>query len=376
MAAARSSRSAGLAARLAGKRVLVCVGAGGVGKTTTSAALAFGLAAEGRKVAVVTIDPAKRLASALGLQRLSSEPTRIDQAALRDAGVRGRGELWAMMLDTKRTFDDVVARLAGDESARREILENPIYRELSTAVAGSQELSAVAKLYELYEEHDFEVIVLDTPPSRNALDFLEAPGRLLGFFEGRALQVFLAPSGLTARLFGRGTALVFSIFARVTGVDMLEELSRFFRAMSGVIGGFGQRTREVEALLRAPETSFVIVTSPEPDPASEALFLAGRLREAGMSADGLVVNRAHLDGLGGHEPDEVVALLSGELDAHLAERLAGNLADYDVLARRDRDSIEQLSSELDGTALVVVPQLDEDVQDLPGLGRVAEYLLE
>jgi anion-transporting ArsA/GET3 family ATPase len=376
MAAARRSRSAGLAARLAGKRVLVCVGAGGVGKTTTSAALALGLAREGKKVAVVTIDPAKRLASALGLQRLSSEPSRIDPVALRGAGVHGRGELWAMMLDTKRTFDEVVMRLASDDSARQEILANPIYRELSTAVAGSQELSAVAKLYELYEEHDFEVIVLDTPPSRNALDFLEAPGRLLGFFEGRALQVFLAPSGLTARLFGRGTALVFSIFARVTGVNMLGELSSFFRTMSSVIDGFGQRTRQVEALLRAPETSFLIVTSPEPDPAAEALFLAGRLREARMSADGLVVNRTHLDGLGGHAPDEVATLLSGELGPQLAERLAGNLADFDVLARRDRDSIERLSSELDGTALVVVPQLDEDVQDLLGLGRVAEYLLE
>ena len=132
----------------------------------------------------------------------------------------------------------------------------------------------------------------------------------------------------------------------------------------------------MEALLRAPETSFLIVTSPEPDPAAEALFLAGRLREARMSADGLVVNRTHLDGLGGHAPDEVAALLGGELGPQLAERLAGNLADFDVLARRDRDSIEQLSSELDGTALVVVPQLDEDVQDLLGLGRVAEYLLE
>ncbi len=376
MAAARRSRSTGLAARLARKRVLVCVGAGGVGKTTTSAALALGLAREGKKVAVVTIDPAKRLASALGLQRLSSEPSRIDPVALRGAGVDGRGELWAMMLDTKRTFDEVVMRLASDDSAREEILANPIYRELSTAVAGSQELSAVAKLYELYEEHDFEVIVLDTPPSRNALDFLEAPGRLLGFFEGRALQVFLAPSGLTARLFGRGTALVFSIFARVTGVNMLSELSSFFRTMSSVIDGFGQRTRDVEALLRAPETSFLIVTSPEPDPVAEALFLAARLREAHMSADGLVVNRTHLDGLGGHAPDEVAALLGDELDPQLAERLAGNLADFDVLARRDRDSIEQLSSELDGTAMVVVPQLDEDVQDLLGLGRVAEYLLE
>jgi len=376
MAAARSSRSAGLAARLAGKRVLVCVGAGGVGKTTTSAALALGLATEGMKVAVVTIDPAKRLASALGLQRLSSEPSRIEPVALRAAGVRGRGQLWAMMLDTKRTFDEVVMRLASDERAREEILANPIYRELSTAVAGSQELSAVAKLYELYEEHDFEVIVLDTPPSRNALDFLEAPGRLLGFFEGRALQVFLAPSGLTARLFGRGTALVFSIFARVTGVNMLNELSGFFRTMSSVIDGFGQRTREVEALLRARETSFVIVTSPEPDPVSEALFLARRLREAGMSADGLVVNRTHLDGLGGHATDEVAELLSRELDPQLAERLASNLADFDVLARRDRDSIEILSSELEGAALVVVPQLDEDVQDLLGLRRIAEYLLE
>jgi anion-transporting ArsA/GET3 family ATPase len=365
-----------LAARLAGKRVLVCVGAGGVGKTTTSAALALALARGGRKVAVVTIDPAKRLASALGLERLESEPHRIDPRTLASAGVSGRGELWAMMLDTKHTFDEVVARLASDEQARQEILANPIYKELSTAVAGSQELSAVAKLYELYEEHDFEVIVLDTPPSRNALDFLEAPGRLLGFLEGRALQVFLAPSGLTARLFGRGTALVFSIFARVTGVDMLSELSRFFRALSSVIEGFGERTRDVEALLRAPETSFLIITSPEPEPVQEALFLAGRLRSAKMSADALIVNRAHLDGLGGHDLQDVSGLLAGELGEGLAGRVASNLADFDVLARRDRESIETLASALNGSRPTVVPLLDEDVQDLAGLARVAEYLFE
>jgi anion-transporting ArsA/GET3 family ATPase len=376
MAAPQSSTSAGLAARLAGKRVLVCVGAGGVGKTTTSAALALGLARGGRKVAVVTIDPAKRLASALGLERLASEPHRIDPCALSSVGVKGRGELWAMMLDTKRTFDEVVTRLASDDRAREEILANPIYKELSTAVAGSQELSAVAKLYELYEEHDFEVIVLDTPPSRNALDFLEAPGRLLGFLEGRALQVFLAPSGLTARLFGRGTALVFSIFARVTGVDMLSELSRFFRTLSTVIDGFGQRTRDVEALLRAPETSFLIVTSPEPEPAGEALFLAERLTAASMSADALIVNRTHLDSLGGHPVQEVSSLLGGELGDPLAERVASNLADFDVLARRDRESIERLSNGFGGPAPIVIPQLDEDVQDLFGLARVAEYLFE
>ncbi|HEX5851667.1 MAG TPA: ArsA-related P-loop ATPase, partial [Solirubrobacteraceae bacterium] len=195
-------------ARLSDKRVVVCVGAGGVGKTTTSAALALGLAARGRKVAVVTIDPAKRLASALGLRELAGEPVRIDATTFARAGLRVEGELWAMMLDAKRTFDDIIARLAPDERAREEILANPVYRELSTAVAGSHELSAIAKLYELYEEHDFDTIVLDTPPSRNALDFLSAPTRLLGFLEGRALQVFLAPGGLTARLFGRGTALV------------------------------------------------------------------------------------------------------------------------------------------------------------------------
>ncbi len=142
---------------------------------------------------MVTIDPARRLASALGLTELPSEPTRIDPALLAEQGVPIEGELWAMMLDAKRTFDELIAHLAPDERAREEILANPVYGELSTAVAGSHELSAIAKLYELHEEHDFDVIVLDTPPSRNALDFLDAPGRLLGFLEGRALQVFLGP---------------------------------------------------------------------------------------------------------------------------------------------------------------------------------------
>jgi len=376
MAVRESSSPGALASRLAGKSVLVCVGAGGVGKTTTSAALALGLAIRGQKVAVVTIDPAKRLASALGLEQLSGEPHRIDATELTDAGVALDGELWAMMLDTKRTFDEVVAHLSSDEHARQEILANPVYRELSTAVAGSQELGAIAKLYELHEEHDFDVIVLDTPPSRNALDFLDAPRRLLGFLEGRALQVFLAPSGLTARLFGRGTALVFSIFARMTGVDMLAELSRFFRSLSGVIEGFGERTRGVEALLHAEQTSFMIITSPEPEPAAEAVFLAERLASAGMSLGELIVNRVHFDGLGGHSPEHVRGLLAPALGAALAGRVASNLADYDVLARRDRETIAALAGKVGRSHPLVVPQLDEDVQDLLGLARVAEYLFE
>ncbi|MGH2864052.1 MAG: ArsA family ATPase, partial [Solirubrobacteraceae bacterium] len=162
-----------LSARVRGKRVLVCLGAGGVGKTTTAAALALGLAVRGRKVAVVTIDPARRLASALGLRELPSEPRRIAPELFAEQGIEIEGELWAMMLDAKRTFDELIARLAPDERTHQEILANPVYRELSTAIAGSHELSAIAKLYELHEEHEFDTIVLDTPPSRNALDFLD-----------------------------------------------------------------------------------------------------------------------------------------------------------------------------------------------------------
>ena len=383
MPASATDEPRGLLARLRQKRVLVCVGAGGVGKTTTSAALALGLARRGQRVAVVTIDPARRLASALGLTELPSEPRRVEVAQLAEqSGEDGieSGELWAMMLDAKHTFDELIARLAPDEHAREEILANPVYRELSTAVAGSHELSAIAKLYELYEEHDFDVIVLDTPPSRNALDFLDAPGRLLGFLEGRALQVFLGPGGLTARVFGRGTALVFAIFARVTGVDMLGELSRFFRALSGVIGAFGERTRSVEELLRDEHTSFVIVTSPEPEPALEARFLAERLTAAGMPVGALIVNRVHTHGLHGFSVDEVTQLLTGALGASLAARMAGNLADFDVLVQRDRETIARLSRAGTGSAPlpapVLVPHLDEDVQDLVGLGRIAEHLLD
>lgn len=406
--------------RVEGKRVVVCLGAGGVGKTTISAALALGLALRGGKVAVVTIDPANRLAAALGLKELASEPHRIDLGPLyaqgttqeiikraaraqgapgqrtlaspqRKPGVangphgpgqrapalprsRAQGELWAMMLDAKRTFDEIVTRLEPDPERLRTILENPVYRELSTAVAGSHELSAIAKLHELHEEHDFDTIVLDTPPSRNALDFLNAPTRLLGFLEGRALQVFLAPGGLTARLFGRGTGIVFGIFARVTGIDMFAELSRFFASLTGVIDGFGEQARGVAELLRAPGTTFTIVTSPEPEPAREAAYLSTRLDEAGMARGGLIVNRVHTEGLHGHSSAQLAATLTDQLGERLAARVAANLADFDVLARRDAATVARLSRELDDSAPVVVPHLDEDVHDLTGLARIAVHL--
>jgi anion-transporting ArsA/GET3 family ATPase len=373
------STRTGLHARLAGKRVCICLGGGGVGKTTTSAALALALAARGQKVAVITIDPARRLAAALGLKEPSGGEARgaqhrIDPRLFAAQDIEMKGELWAMMLDPKRTLDEIVTRLEPDERAREEILSNRIYRELSTAVAGSQELSAIAELYELHHERDFDVIVLDTPPSRNALDFLDAPTRLLGFLEGRALKVFIAPGGLTARLFGRSTALVFSIFARVTGVDMLGDLSQFFRSVSGVIDGFSERTRGVASLLREESTTFLIVTSPEPEPADEAVFLAGRLEARGMSRGELVVNRVNRDGLDGFSAQEVSELLAPDLGDRLAARVASNLADFDVLAQRDRETIARLARELSERDPILVPHLDEDIQDLGGLAVVADHL--
>jgi anion-transporting ArsA/GET3 family ATPase len=370
-----SPQPPGMLDRLRDKHVCICVGAGGVGKTTTSAALALGLAAAGAKVAVVTIDPAARLAEALGLRELSDQPQLLDCSALAERGMPVRGELWAMRLDAKRTLDGVVARLAPDAQTREEILANPIYREISSAVAGSHELSAIAKLYELRHERDFEVIVLDTPPSRNAVDFIEAPTRLLGFLEGRGLKYFLAPGGLAARVLGRSTGLVFSLFARVTGMDMLAEMSAFFRSLSTVLEGFSERTRGVASLLRDPATTFMIVTSPEREPAREAVFLADTIAAAGMSCGGLIVNRVHFEGLGESSAAQVERRLSASLDGALAARLAANLADFDVLARRDRSTVASLSRRLGEPDPLLVPDLGHDIGDLAGLAAVAEHLL-
>src|SRR3712207_5881113 len=298
--------------RLEGKRVIICAGSGGVGKTTTSAALAMGLAAEGRKVAVVTIDPAKRLADSLGLEDLDNEPRLVDASRFAGHGIAMQGELWAMMLDAKRTFDELITRLAPDDKTRDEVLANRIYKELSGAVAGSQEFTAIAKLYELDRSGEFDVLVLDTPPSRNALDFLDAPDRLTGFFEGRALKVFLAPTGLAARVMGRGTSVVFGVLRRVTGVDLLQDLSVFFRSLGGLVEGFRERASGVKKLLADPATTFLIITSPERDPVEEAIFFHGKLRDAGMPFGGLIVNRVQLDLVEG-DPDAAAADLEPEL---------------------------------------------------------------
>src|SRR3954466_7327800 len=276
---------------LEGRRIVICAGPGGVGKTTTAAAVAMGMAERGLKVAVVTIDPARRLANALGLEELGNEPRLVDPARFAAHGIEIRGELWAMMLDAKRTFDQLIEHLAPDARTRDEVFANRIYQQLSSAVAGSQEFTAIAKLYELDQEGDWDVLVLDTPPSRNALDFLDAPSRLTRFFQGRAIRMFLRPAGLSGRLLGRGTGVVFGVMQRLTGVDLLRDLSAFFRALGGMIDGFTERARRVGELLEDPATTFLIITAPRHDPVEEAIFFHRKLREAGMPFGGLVVNR-------------------------------------------------------------------------------------
>jgi anion-transporting ArsA/GET3 family ATPase len=342
-----------------------------VGKTTTAAALAMGAAAAGKKVAVVTIDPARRLATALGLEELGNEPSLIDPERFSAHGIDMRGELWALMLDAKRTFDELIEHLAPDARTRDDVLGNRIYQQLSSAVAGSQEFTAIAKLYDLDASGDFDLIVLDTPPSRNALDFLDAPQRLTGFFQGRAVKVFLRPAGFGGRIIGRGTGVAFGLLRRVTGVDLLEDLSVFFRALGGMIDGFVARAERVGALLADPGTTFLIVTSPRHDPVEEAIYFHRKLRDGGLPFAGLVVNRIHVppavDG-------ELPAELADTLGDALARRVASSAHELAALAARDAANVEHLRERLDDPPLVLVPEQDDDVHDVEGLALVQAHL--
>jgi anion-transporting ArsA/GET3 family ATPase len=361
---------------LEGRGICICAGSGGVGKTTTSSAIALGMVDRGLKVCVLTIDPAKRLADSLGLEELGNEASRVDPALLKKNGVNGDGELWAMMLDAKETFDALVARHAEDAEARDRVLNNRIYQQISGALAGSQEYMAMEKLFELHSEGRFDLLVLDTPPSRNALDFLDAPVRMTQFIEGRSLQLFIKPTGFAARVAGRGVGVVLSILKRILGFDLLADLSEFFTAFSGMMDGFQERAHRVNTLLRADETAFVIVCGPQAEPIEEAVFFHSKLIEANMNFAGAVVNRVRYR-LGSRIPKlkaltEKIEAETG--DAELADRAARNLIEYDVLARRDNDNIADLSDQLGGDPVIRIPYLDTDVHDVAGLCEINRFL--
>src|SRR6266542_6871421 len=357
----------GIPELLEGKRVCICAGSGGVGKTTSSAAIAAGMAARGKKVAVLTIDPAKRLADSLGLPELGNEERRVDPEVFERAGIdTNGGELWAMMLDAKATFDELVRKHAPDAETRDRILENRIYRQLSNALAGSQEYMAMEKLFEINQEGRYDFLVLDTPPSRNALDFLDAPKRLTQFIEGRGMQMFMKPTGLATKVVGRGSSMAMGVLKRVTGLDLLTDLSEFFQAFSGMVDGFRERAKRVSELLSDPATTFVVVCGPQGEPITEAVYFHRKLVEAKLPVGGVIVNKVH------YEADEEAegtaeADLNGLLEEVLAERVAQNFADYQALAQRDARNVEHLQRELKPKAVIRVPYLDEDVHDLDAL---------
>jgi anion-transporting ArsA/GET3 family ATPase len=347
---------------LARKDVCIVAGSGGVGKTTTSAAIALGMAERGKKVAVLTIDPARRLANSLGLPELGNEE--------RQVATDVEGELWAMMLDAKRTFDELVEWHAPDAQTRDAVLGNRIYQELSNAVAGSQEYMAMEKLYELHQEGRYDLLVLDTPPTRNALDFLDAPRRLSAFVDSRSLQFFTAPGRLGLGLLGRGTGVVFGVLKRLTGIDLLEDLAEFFRSFGDMSKGFRDRAEHVNDLLADSRTAFLLVTSPRRDAIEEAGWFHHRLLDSGLPFAGTVVNRVHpLAGVDGGSPD-----LEPLLGEELARKVERNLDDYRRLAERDRENLELLRKRLKRKPLLPVPELDEDVHDLAGLARMNDHL--
>jgi anion-transporting ArsA/GET3 family ATPase len=367
---------ASIAELLEGKRVCICAGSGGVGKTTTSAAIAAGMAARGHKVAVLTIDPAKRLADSLGLPELGNTERQVDPALFSEAGVEtNRGELWAMMLDAKATFDEVVRKHAPDAETRERILQNRIYQQLSNALAGSQEYMAMEKLFEIHAEDRYDLLVLDTPPSRNALDFLDAPRRLTQFIEGRALQVFIKPTGLGMKVFGRGAGMAFGVLKRLTGVDLLQDLAEFFQAMSGMVGGFQERAKRVTELLAADESTFLVVCGPRGEPIDEAVYFHRKLVEAKLPFGGVIVNKVHYEDEMPVEREELGPELAEAIgDEDLAARVRENLEAFRKLSERDRRNVQHLAAEMRTRAVIRVPYLDEDVHDLAGLMEMNRYL--
>jgi anion-transporting ArsA/GET3 family ATPase len=364
------ARTRTLAGSVTDARVLVTTGAGGVGKTTTAAALGLAAARAGRDVLVMTIDPARRLAQAMGLEELTDEPQRVALDA-------GSGQLHAMMLDMQSTFDSLIDRHAASPQRAADIKRNRIYRTLSSSLAGTQEYMAMEKLHELHDRGDHELLVIDTPPTRSALDFLDAPQRMSSFLEGRLLRALLRPAVSTGRGIGRvvnaGATAFMRVAGRVTGMELLEDLSDFFGNFEGMYEGFKERADEVLALLRQPESRFVIVASPEPPPLREARFFLDRLQQEGLHAAGVVVNRVHVAPTD-DDPIELRALADRvEHDSPAGHALA-LLADVAAIEARERRDVDAALFGTAPRALVEVPLLRGDVHDLRGLATIATHL--
>jgi anion-transporting ArsA/GET3 family ATPase len=364
--AAIDAREDGLVGVLAGADVVICCGSGGVGKTTTAAALGREAARLGRSVVVVTIDPARRLADALGLtEGLSSQPQRVPDAP---------GEMWAMMLDADEMFRSVIAEHAGDAEQADRILSNRFARSLSGSLSGTQEYMATEALYRLHDDDRFDLVVVDTPPSRQALDFLEAPGVLTRFLDHRVFRLLMMPTRRGLKVINTAAQPVLRAIGRVVGSDVLADAVAFFQAFSGMEAGFRDRARDVDALLRAPSTAFALVASPRPDTVAEAVWFAEQLQRHGLSVAAAIINRAQpifgtgtlADAFAGRDRARDDAVLAAAWEQLIAARLA---------SEAETAEIEPLIAAVPGAVWVTVPLMAGDVHDAAGLDAVGAALI-
>lgn len=381
-----------LAGLVADKRLVVLVGSGGVGKTTTSAAIACAAAQAGRKVLVLTIDPARRLASSLGLSELDNNPRHVDSALFHAQGLPMQGELWAMMLDTKRTFDEVVVRHAPRPEIAQQILGNSVYQQISDALAGTQEYMAMEQLYALTHKNEFDLIVVDTPPTQHALDFLDSPDRMMHVLDIGVVQKVFGGAVEVGKAYLRwvrkSTEVVAGLFERLTGGELFRDMSEFFQAFDELYDGFRSRSDEVKKLLQSKFTVFFLVTSPMPSHIQEAAYFLGKIDTYGMNLGGLIVNRVHpLPGEATpgtvSEPDHS-GLIGCLRDNHpaasdqcieaLADELLAAWERYRGLAEQDRAQIALLVARAT-VPVKLIPYFEADIHDLKGLDRLNSYLM-
>jgi anion-transporting ArsA/GET3 family ATPase len=349
------------------RSIIICCGSGGVGKTTTAAALALEAARLGRRACVVTIDPARRLANSLGLDSLSNRPTRIDGP--------WPGELHALMLDPKGTFDDLILRYSDNAEQVEDIKVNRIYRNLTGSLSGTQEYMAMEKLYELVEEGKFDLVVVDTPPTRNALDFLDAPRRLTHFLENRVFQALMKPTRAGLKFMGVAAQALLRTISRVAGAEIVHDAVSFFQAFEGMEEGFRIRAARVKELLVDADTAFVLVASPRPDSVDEAVHFAGKLAESDMAVTALVVNRVQPRFADDAQVASLPATPAGGPDSPLGE-LITNLRGYTDASDREEQAYADLVAKVAPAPVYRVPLMNSDVHDLEGLGRIADLLFD
>jgi anion-transporting ArsA/GET3 family ATPase len=377
-----------LDALVAAKEIVICCGSGGVGKTTTAAAAAAMAAIKhGGKVLVLTVDPAKRLANALGLEGFGNVEIQVPPAAFEAAGYRPRGELWAAMLDTKQSWDNLVRRHAPDKHTAARILENPLYQNISGRFVQSHEYIAMERLYELHSEGTFDLIVVDTPPTRNAVDFIEAPERMAEFFSSRLLRLLIVP--YRSRLVNFASKPFYQVADRILGSQFLQDIAEFFILFQTMYDGFVQRAQAVTRLLHDYRTTFVVVTTLQAAPVHEAEFFIDVITDKKFHLGALVLNKVlptyfldegaaaraeRLCGASGDVVEKVAAAISG--DPGMVERVLREVAEsfrnFHVVAQREATQRQELAARPDVVA--TVPYFETDIYDLPGLLRLGEKI--